>query len=162
MNEERCYAKLLAVIHGRRSDWLYLSDPICIRGGPPCPRCKKGQGSRVERVRNPLTDYRCSHCRGFFNGWTGTVFQGTHRRPSELVLLIWGIIKDVPTARLARRLGSNRPWLVGVRRRIEHEKWLDLFRKGQLPGIRVSDLEEEIDHKIKTRLVEDSRSERPC
>jgi hypothetical protein len=158
MNEQKCYAKLLAVIHGRRSAWLYLSDPICICVVPPCPHCKRGHGRRVKRVRNPLIDYRCSRCRRFFNGWTGTVFQGTHRRPSELVLLIWGIVMKVPTARLARKLGSNRPWLVGVRRRIEQEQWLALLLKGQLAGIRLSDFEEEIDHKLKKGLIEHHRS----
>jgi hypothetical protein len=42
-----------------------------------------------------------------FNAFTGAALAGTHRRPSELVLILRGIARG-PTARLARELGRGR------------------------------------------------------
>src|SRR5512135_1056286 len=94
MDEDACYAKLLA--------WLHPD-------GLVCPRCGTRDRLHVHRRhRAPVLDYRCAHCGRVFNTFTGTLLQGTQRRPAELVLILRGIAQGVPTARLARELGRDR------------------------------------------------------
>jgi hypothetical protein len=50
---------------------------------------------------------------------TGTVFAKTRQRPATLVLLLRGIAKGEPTARLARELGLSRKQLHTLRQRIQ-------------------------------------------
>jgi hypothetical protein len=50
---------------------------------------------------------------------TGTVFAKTRQRPATLVLLLRGIAKGEPTARLARELGVSRKQLHTLRQRIQ-------------------------------------------
>jgi hypothetical protein len=50
---------------------------------------------------------------------TGTVFEKTRQRPATLVLLLRGIAKGEPTARLARELGVSRKQLHTLRQRIQ-------------------------------------------
>jgi hypothetical protein len=50
---------------------------------------------------------------------TGTVFAKTRQRPATLVLVLRGIAKGEPTARLARELGLSRKQLHTLRHRIQ-------------------------------------------
>ena len=50
---------------------------------------------------------------------TGTVFAKTRQRPAPLVLLLRGIAKGEPTARLARELGLSRKQRHPLRQRIQ-------------------------------------------
>jgi hypothetical protein len=50
---------------------------------------------------------------------TGTVFAKTRQPPTTLVLLLRGIAKGEPTARLARELGLSRKQLHTLRQRIQ-------------------------------------------
>jgi hypothetical protein len=50
---------------------------------------------------------------------TGTVFAKTRQRPATLVLLLRGLAKGEPTARLARELGVSRKQLHTLRQRIQ-------------------------------------------
>jgi hypothetical protein len=58
-----------------------------------------------------------------FNAFTGTLLQGTRRRPAELVLVLRGIAQGVPTARLAGELGCDRKELLALRHRLQHAAW---------------------------------------
>lgn len=110
MDEEACYARLL---HLLRPDGL------------ECPSCAARRGLHVHRRhRAPVLDYRCAACGRVFNAWTGTALQGTHRRPSELLLILRGILLGVPTAQLARELGCQRAQLLYLRRRLLREEWV--------------------------------------
>ena len=74
MDEDACYAKLLA--------WLHPD-------GLACPRCGSRDDLHVHRRhRAPVLDYRCSSCRRVFNAYTGTGLHATKRRPVELVLIV--------------------------------------------------------------------------
>ncbi len=125
MNENLCYSKMVVVLRGLQSGWVasfYEPRPV---GNPPCPRCNKGRARKKHRKgRKPVFDFRCSYCKSIFNAWTGTTFQGTQRRPSELVLLVWSVLNDVPNSRLSREFGWNRSWLVKLRRRLKCADWL--------------------------------------
>ena len=109
MDEDACYAKLVA--------WLHPD-------GLACPRCGARDGLRVHRRhRAPVLDYRCSACRRVFNAFTGTALHGTKRRPVELVLIVRGFAQGVPTAQLARELGCDRSELLGFRHRLQEAAW---------------------------------------
>ena len=105
MDEDACYAKLIAVLHP---------------DGLACPRCQGRDQLKVHRRhRAPVLDYRCGACGRVFNAFTGTEFHKTHRRPSEILLILRGIAQGVSTARMARELGRHRPHLLRLRHRLQ-------------------------------------------
>src|SRR5687768_16625348 len=110
MDEGACYAKLLS--------WLHPD-------GLACPRCGARDGLGVHRRhRAPVLDYRCTACKRVFNAFTGTLLQGTQRRPIALVLILRGVAQGASTARLARELGCDRRELLDFRHRLQHAAWL--------------------------------------
>jgi transposase len=111
MNEDACYQFLLDLLHP---------------AGPRCPRCHAAEGFSSHRYfREPVLDYRCPRCHRVFNAWTGTILQGTHWRPSQIVLILRGFAQGTPTARLARELACSRRHLLDLRHRMQ-----DLARDG--------------------------------
>ncbi len=104
MDEDACYEKLVDVLHP---------------DGLACPRCGGRDGPKVHRRhRAPVLDYRCSDCGRVFNAFTGTAFHKTHRRPSEILLILRGIAQGETTARLARELRRHRQHLLKLRHRL--------------------------------------------
>jgi hypothetical protein len=82
------------------------------------PHC----GHAARRVfRNPghFPAYRCRGCDGYGTLLTGTAFAKTRQRPATLVLLLRGMAKGEPTARLARELGLSRKQLHTLRQRLQ-------------------------------------------
>jgi transposase-like protein len=109
MDERACYERLVG--------WLHP-------GGLACPRCAEREHLAVHRRhRDPVLDYRCLACRRVFNAFTGTLLQGTRRRPAELVLVVRGVAQGVPTAKLARELGRDRKELLALRHRLQRAAW---------------------------------------
>ncbi|HYT94262.1 MAG TPA: hypothetical protein VEL76_36435 [Gemmataceae bacterium] len=107
-DEPTCYQQLLELLHPE---------------GLGCPECLARAGLYIHRRRRaPVLDYRCSHCGRVFNAWTGTPLQGTHRRPSEILLILRGIAQRQSTAQLARDLGCQRAALLQLRHRLERER----------------------------------------
>jgi transposase len=105
MDEDACYEKLVDVLHP---------------DGLACPRCGGRDGLKVHRRhRAPVLDYRCSDCGRVFNAFTGTAFHKTHRRPSEIFLILRGIAQGETTARLARELRRHRQHLLKLRHRLQ-------------------------------------------
>jgi transposase-like protein len=74
---------------------------------------------RLFREQGHFPAYRCRACTGYYTLLTGTVFEKTRQRPATLVLLLRGIAKGEPTARLARELGLSRKQLHTLRQRIQ-------------------------------------------
>jgi transposase-like protein len=105
LDEDACYAKLLELLHP---------------GGLACPDCAERHRLGVHRRRRaPVLDYQCAACGRVFNAWAGTILQGTHRRPSRIVLILRGVARGEPTAQLARELGCDRGRLLGLRHRLQ-------------------------------------------
>jgi hypothetical protein len=52
--------------------------------------------------------YRCKRCQSTYTLYTGTVFQGTHFRPAQVVLLLRGVFKGEAAQSLARELKISR------------------------------------------------------
>jgi transposase-like protein len=86
--------------------------------GLRCPHCGSGT-RRLFRAQGHFPAYRCRACEGYYTLLTGTVFAKTRQRPATLVLLLRGIAKGEPTARLARELGLSRKQLHTLRQRIQ-------------------------------------------
>ena len=110
MDEDARYAELLSWPHPE---------------GLACPRC--GARDRLgvhRRHRAPVLDYRCTACKRVVHAFTGTLLQGTQRRPVALVLIPRGVAQGASTARLARELGCDRRELLDFRHRLQHAAWL--------------------------------------
>jgi transposase-like protein len=102
--ESTCYAQLVGFFHPE---------------GLACPRCGHRDGLGVHRRhREPVLDYQCGSCGRVFNAWTGTPLEKTHRPPSHIVRILEGIVRNTPTAQLARELGCQRAQLMLLRRRL--------------------------------------------
>src|SRR4029434_8378188 len=92
-----------------------LDDNICTNWlerhlhpeGLKCPYCGSPD-RRLFREQGHFPAYRCRACDGYYTLLTATVFAKTRQRPVTLVLLLRGIAKGEPTARLARELGLSR------------------------------------------------------
>ena len=63
--------------------------------------------------------YRCRACERYYTVLTNTAFAKTRQRPATLVLLLRGIAKGEPSARLARELGISRKQLYTLRLRVQ-------------------------------------------
>jgi transposase-like protein len=86
--------------------------------GVTCPHCGSTAG-RLFRQQRYVPAYRCRTCDGYYTLLTGTAFEKTHQRPATLVLLLRGIAKGEPTARLARELGLSRKQVHTLRQRVQ-------------------------------------------
>jgi transposase-like protein len=103
-----------------------LDDSICLvwlerhlhAAGFACPHCHSRERRRFRR-QGAFPAYRCRACDGYYTLLSNTVFEKTRQRPATLVLLLRGITKGEPTARLARELGLSRKQLHTLRQRIQ-------------------------------------------
>lgn len=114
LDEDACYAQLVALLHP---------------DGLSCPGCGERQRLGIHhRYRAPVLDYQCGTCGRVFNAWTGTILQGTHRRPAQLLMILRGIAQGTPTAQMARELGCDRRHLLQWRHRLQEHARLGLDR----------------------------------
>jgi transposase-like protein len=104
-DEDACYAKLVDLFHPH---------------GLGCPRCGERPRLGIHRChRAPVVDFQCATCGRVFHAFTGTSLQGTHRRPSPLLMILHGFAKGTPTAQRARELGCDRKELLVLRHRLQ-------------------------------------------
>src|SRR5262249_10282820 len=114
LDEDACYHKLVALLHP---------------DGLACPRCGARQHLGIHRChRAPVVDFQCGGCGRVFNAFTGTSLQGTHRRPSQLLMILHGITQGTPTAQMARELGCDRKELLALRHRLRERARTGLVR----------------------------------
>jgi transposase-like protein len=114
LDEDACYTKLVELLHP---------------DGLACPRRGERQRLGIHRChRAPLVDFQCGACGRVFNAFTGTPLQGTHRRPSQLLMILHGIAKGTPTAQMARELGCDRKELLTLRHRLQERARIGLDR----------------------------------
>src|SRR4051812_16584799 len=86
--------------------------------GLECPRCGSSERRMAQR-NGRWTAYRCKACDRYHTILTGTVFEKTRQAPSTVVLILRGIAKGEPTARLARELGIGRPRMHDIRKQVQ-------------------------------------------
>ena len=114
MDERACYDRLVALLHP---------------GGLACPRCGAADGLGIHRRhRAPVIDYQCGHCGRVFNAFATTPLRGTRRPPSQLLLIVRGIARSEPTARMARELSCDRKHLLEMRHRLQERARLAVDR----------------------------------
>ena len=90
--------------------------------GLRCSHCRASvKGARAFRQtrRSKLTVYRCTHCQGIYNLFSGTIFAGTHLRPAQAILLLRGVCKGEPSEVLARELKLARKTVHTMRQMIQ-------------------------------------------
>ncbi len=107
MDELTCCRKLVELLHP---------------DGLTCPRCGAGRDRYIihrRRDHTPVVDYQCQNCRRVFNLFTGTPWQGTHRSPAEILLILREFTQNTPTAKLARELKASRWHLLELRHRVQ-------------------------------------------
>lgn len=83
-----------------------------------CPHCGSTE-RRLFRRQGHYDAYRCRSCDGYYTLLSGTVFEGSRKRPALLVLLLRGIAKGESTARLARELHLSRQTVHTLRQRVQ-------------------------------------------
>jgi hypothetical protein len=90
--------------------------------GVRCPPCQAvwAEASEFRRTRrSELIVYRCRHCRGIDNLYSGTIFEARQLRPTQVVLLVRGVLKGESAATLARELGMSRTTITELRHLIQ-------------------------------------------
>jgi transposase-like protein len=86
--------------------------------GLRCPHCASPD-RRVSRRSGHFLGYRCKACNRYFTLLSGTAFAATRQTPAKLVLILRGISKGEPTARLARELALSRKRMHVLRKRVQ-------------------------------------------
>ena len=107
-----------------------LDDETCIAwlmeyfhpDGPRCPHCGAPHTeSRFFRVNcgSGLEVYRCHGCDGVYHLYSGTVFEGSQLTPTQVVLLLRGVLQGQPSAQLAREIGLTEKTVLKWRHRLQ-------------------------------------------
>lgn len=90
--------------------------------GLQCPHCcadfEHARWFRQTK-RSQLAVYRCQGCKGIYNLYSKTIFEGRYFRPEQTVLFIRGVCQGKPTAKLARELNISRTTATEVRRQLQ-------------------------------------------
>ena len=110
-----------------------LDEAACVRwleqhlhpDGFVCPHCSRAE-RRLFRQQGYFPAYRCRACDGYYTLLSDTVFAKTRQSPSRIVLLLRGIAKGEPTARLAREFQMDRKHLGQLRQRIQENLFATL------------------------------------
>ncbi len=90
--------------------------------GLKCPHCDAEfeQANWFRKTkRSDLDVYICQACKGIYNLYSGTVFEGRHSPPEQSVLFIRGVCQGNPTAQLARELSISRTTATEVRHHLQ-------------------------------------------
>ena len=69
--------------------------------GQQCPHCQAPRAdARFFRINrgSGLPVWRCHHCQGIYNLYSGTVFAGSQLAPVHVVLLVRGVLQGQPSA----------------------------------------------------------------
>jgi transposase-like protein len=100
-------------------EWLsYHFHPQGLR----CPDCGRGvceARAFRETACSQLTTYRCCGCERVYNLYTGTVFQGRHLTPQQIVLFLRGVSKGEPSTILAKELALSYPTVLTIRHQLQ-------------------------------------------
>ena len=90
--------------------------------GLKCPHCQAelSQANWLRKTKKSDLDvYRCKKCRGIYNLYSGTVFEGRYFTPEQTVLFIREVVQGKPTAKLARELGISRTTATEIRQKLQ-------------------------------------------
>jgi hypothetical protein len=83
------------------------------------PALRKGMEEAREfhkTQKSQLVVWRCNGCQGIYNLYSGTVFEGKHFRPVQVVRLLHGVCKDEPAVAMVREIGISRQTVHALRK----------------------------------------------
>lgn len=100
LDEQKCYEKLIDLLH----DGCLLS-----------PYSGDAHYVINDSRRSPVLTYKDKKTGGYFTIYTNTIFEWTHFKCSEIILIIRGFQQGVSTAQLARELGRDYQNLLELR-----------------------------------------------
>jgi len=86
--------------------------------GQKCPHCQADLEQAIgfrKTKRSDLDVYRCKQCRGIYNLYSGTVFEGRYFTPEQTILFLREVLQGKPTAKLARELKISRTTALHIR-----------------------------------------------
>ncbi len=86
--------------------------------GLKCPHCQASVEQAIwfrKTKRSDLDVYRCKNCRGIYNLYSGTVFEGRYFTPEQTLLFIREVLQGKSSAKLARELKISRTTALEVR-----------------------------------------------
>lgn len=91
-------------------------------GGMRCPHC--GAERDTARFFRPNTGsglpvYRCKACQGVYHLYSGTLFEGSHLTPTQVVLLLRGFVQGQSSAQLSRELNLAYKTVLKWRHRVQ-------------------------------------------
>lgn len=89
--------------------------------GMQCPHCQQPHNrARYFRANSGsgLAVYRCQQCDGIYHVYSGTLFEGSQLTPSQVVLLLRGILQGQSSAQMSRELGLAYKTVLKWRRRL--------------------------------------------
>lgn len=90
--------------------------------GLQCPHChadfEQARWFRQTKL-SQLDVYRCQACKGIYNLYSNTVFEGRYFRPEQTVLFLQGVCQGKSTSQLARELQISRTTATEVRHRLQ-------------------------------------------
>lgn len=89
---------------------------VCVHCGAPWSKASEFRRTR----KSELIVYRCRDCGGIYNLYSGTIFAARQLRPSQVVLLMRGVLKGESAMTLARELGMSRTTVTELRFLIQH------------------------------------------
>lgn len=88
--------------------------------GLRCPKCtSKSRRLFRQTETSRLAVYRCLECGGIYNLYSGTVFEKRRLRPSQVVLMLRGVIKGEPSMKLSEELGLSRTTVHQIRKELQ-------------------------------------------
>jgi transposase-like protein len=103
MDREACLAWLMRHFHP---------------SGLKCPHCQAGLEQAIhfhKTKRSDLMVYRCKVCRGIYNLYSGTEFEGRRFTPEQTILFLREVVQGKSTAKLSRELHISRTTGLPVR-----------------------------------------------
>jgi transposase-like protein len=86
--------------------------------GLTCPRCGSSE-RRAAKQGGYFPAYRCKACDRYHTILSATALAHSQQKPSTLVLILRGIARAEPTARLSRELGISRKQMTTIRQRLQ-------------------------------------------
>lgn len=90
--------------------------------GMKCPHCQAAKTeARFFRVNrgSGLDVYRCRRCQGVYHLYSGTLFEGSQLPPTQVVLLLRGVLQGQSSYQLARELKLTRKTVLEWRHRLQ-------------------------------------------
>ena len=88
--------------------------------GLHCPKCASTKRRIFRKTQTSrLTVYRCLQCEGIYNLYSGTLFEEKHLRPSQVVLLLRGVVKGESSMSLSEELGVSRSTVHELRKELQ-------------------------------------------